>query len=97
MTHLRDLNPKVITELTNRDFSCRLVKDEDEDIIKALECIFSHYKYDYLHQALYDHVRKTVAFYDVDREIWPDIRACEGMIRSGELLEIVKKYLPNFE
>ena len=50
-----------------------------------------------LHQALYDHVRKTVAFYDVDREIWPDIRACEGMIRSGELLEIVKKYLPNFE
>ena len=54
MTHLRDLNPKVITELTNRDFSCRLVKDDDEDIIKALECIFSHYKYDYLHQALYD-------------------------------------------
>ena len=50
-----------------------------------------------LHQALFDHVRKSVAFYEVDREIWPDIRACESMIRSGELLEIVKEYLPDFE
>jgi hypothetical protein len=31
----------------------------------------------------------------VDREIWPDIRACEDMIRSGELLTIVKEYQPN--
>ena len=43
-----------ITELLDRDFTCRLVKDNDEDIIKALNCIYSHYKYDYLHQALYD-------------------------------------------
>ena len=54
MTHLRDLDPKVITELTNREFTCRLVTDDQADIVKALECIYSHYKYDYLHQALYD-------------------------------------------
>ena len=54
MTHLKDLNPKVITELTNREFTCRLVTDDQADIVKALECIYSHYKYDYLHQALYD-------------------------------------------
>ncbi|MBR0312018.1 MAG: histidine ammonia-lyase [Oscillospiraceae bacterium] len=50
-----------------------------------------------LHQAIYDHVREKVAFYEIDREIWPDIRACEEMIRSGELLEIVKKFIPDFE
>ena len=50
-----------------------------------------------LHQAIFDHVREKVAFFEIDREIWPDIRACEGMIRSGELLEIVEKYLPDFE
>ena len=50
-----------------------------------------------LHQAIYDHVREKVAFYEIDREIWPDIRACEEMIRSGELLEIVKQYIPDFD
>ena len=50
-----------------------------------------------LHEAIYQHVRKEVAFYEVDREIWPDIRAVEKMIRSGELLDIVKKYIPDFE
>ena len=50
-----------------------------------------------LHQAIYDHVREKVAFFEIDREIWPDIRACEEMIRSGELLDIVKKFIPDFE
>lgn len=50
-----------------------------------------------LHQAIYDHVREKVAFFEIDREIWPDIRACEDMIRSGELLDIVAKYCPDFE
>jgi histidine ammonia-lyase len=50
-----------------------------------------------LHQAIYDHVREKVAFYEVDREIAPDIRQCEKMIRSGELLEIVKKFFPDFD
>ena len=40
---------------------------------------------------------EQVAFYEVDREIWPDIRAVEKMIRSGELLDIVKEYIPDFE
>ena len=50
-----------------------------------------------LHEAIYQHVRKEVAFYEVDREIWPDIRSVEKMIRSGELLDIVKEYIPDFE
>ena len=50
-----------------------------------------------LHEALYQHVREKVAFYEIDREIWPDIRAVEKMIRSGELLDIVKEYIPDFE
>ena len=50
-----------------------------------------------LHEALYKHVREKVAFYEIDREIWPDIRAVEEMIRSGELLDIVKEYIPDFE
>jgi histidine ammonia-lyase len=50
-----------------------------------------------LHQAIYDHVREKVAFFEIDREIWPDIRACEEMIRSGELLEIVRKFFPDFD
>ncbi|MBE6909308.1 MAG: histidine ammonia-lyase [Ruminococcaceae bacterium] len=50
-----------------------------------------------LHQALYEHVREKVAFYEVDREIAPDIRACESMIRSGELLEIVRGFFPDFD
>ncbi len=48
-----------------------------------------------LHQAILDHVRRTVAFYETDREIWPDLRACEAMVRSGELLEIARQYLPD--
>ena len=54
MAHLRDLDPKIITELTNKEFTCRQVTEDRDDIIKALECIYSHYKFDYLHQALYD-------------------------------------------
>ena len=36
-----------IKELLDRDFSCRLVENTDEDIIKALNCIYSHYGYNY--------------------------------------------------
>ena len=50
-----------------------------------------------LHEALYQHVREKVAFYEIDREIWPDIRAVEAMNRSGELLDIVKEYIPDVE
>ena len=50
-----------------------------------------------LHEALYKHVREKVAFFEVDREIWPDIAEVEKMVRSGELLEIVKEYMPDFQ
>ena len=50
-----------------------------------------------MHEAIYQHVRKEVAFYEIDREIRPDIRAIEKMIRSDELLDIVKNYIPDFE
>ena len=39
-----------------------------------------------LHQAIYDHVREKVDFFEIDREIWPDIAQVERMVRSGELL-----------
>lgn len=50
-----------------------------------------------LHEALYQHVRKKVPFYEIDREIWPDIAEIEKMMRSGELLDIVREYMPDFE
>ena len=43
------------------------------------------------------HVREKVDFYEIDREIWPDILEVEKMIRSGELLEIVREYIPDFQ
>ena len=50
-----------------------------------------------LHQAIYDHVREKVDFFEIDREIWPDIAQVEKMVRSGELLDIVREYLPDFQ
>ncbi len=50
-----------------------------------------------LHEAIYEHVREKVPFYEVDREIWPDIEAVKEMVYSGEILEIVKEYMPEFE
>ena len=50
-----------------------------------------------LHQAIYDHVREKVDFFEIDREIWPDIAQVEKMVRSGELLDIVRQDMPDFE
>ena len=50
-----------------------------------------------LHQAIYDRVRKEVAFYDLDREIWPEIDAVKNIVYSGEILELVKEYIPDFQ
>ena len=33
MRHLRDMQPKVITELKDRDFICRDTKDDTDDIV----------------------------------------------------------------
>jgi histidine ammonia-lyase len=49
-----------------------------------------------LHQAIYDKVRAVVPFYDLDREIWPEIDAVKKIVYSGEILELVKEYIPDF-
>ena len=50
-----------------------------------------------VHEAVFEHVREKVAFMEVDRELWPDIREVEKMVRSGELLEIADEILPELE
>ena len=50
-----------------------------------------------LHQAIYDLVRSKVDFFEVDREIWPDIQACKEIVYSGALLDLVEKYVPDFQ
>ena len=47
-----------------------------------------------LHQKIYDKVRETIPTYEVDREIWPDIREAERIVRSGVLLELQKEVFP---
>ena len=44
-----------------------------------------------LHQAIYDKVRETIPPYETDREIWPDIREAEALVKSGAILEIAGK------
>ena len=48
-------------------------------------------------EAVFNRVRQDVAFMDIDREIWPDIEAVERIVRSGDLLEIVRTMVPEFE
>lgn len=50
-----------------------------------------------LHQAIYDLVRSKVDFFEIDREIWPDIEAVKEIVYSGELLELVQKFIPDFQ
>lgn len=50
-----------------------------------------------LHEAIYGHVRGQIDFMDTDREIWPDLRKAEQMVRSGELLHIAAEYFPEFK
>ena len=47
-----------------------------------------------LHQAIYEKVRETVPTYEQDREIWPDIREVERIVKSGVLLELHKQFFP---
>jgi len=50
-----------------------------------------------VHEAIYRHVREKIAFLETDRELWPDIREIERMVRSGELLDIAQEILPDLE
>ena len=47
--------------------------------------------------ALYRRVRQDVNFMELDREIWPDIKAVEALVRSGELAEILESVVPALE
>ena len=47
-------------------------------------------------EEVFSRVRRDVAFMDTDREIWPDIQAVEALVRSGELLDIVYRHVPDF-
>ena len=48
-------------------------------------------------QKVYDRVREEIAFYDRDREIVPDIKAIEALIRSDELTDIIKGFFEDME
>ena len=50
-----------------------------------------------VHEAVYRRVRQEIPFYETDREIWPDIRAIEALLRSGELLDIAEELVPELE
>ena len=50
-----------------------------------------------VHEAVFRRVRERVPFYETDREIWPDIRAVEAMVRSGELLDVAEELVPELE
>ena len=41
-------------EWQNTDFSCRPTLDRDEDIVNAIQCIYTSYGYNYIHQELYN-------------------------------------------
>lgn len=44
-------------------------------------------------QAAYDLIREKVATLDYDRELYPDIEACEALIKDGSLIAAVEKAL----
>lgn len=45
-------------------------------------------------EAVYRRVREDVEFYEVDREIAPDIKAVEALVRSGELQRLAEELIP---
>ena len=52
----KPIDEKVVTkqeELLDEDFSFRRVNNNDEDILKVINCLYATYGYDYYHQHLY--------------------------------------------
>ena len=47
------------------------------------------------HQDIYDAVREFADFYEVDREIWPDIRNMEKFIRDKTILDLIDRDMPD--
>lgn len=50
-----------------------------------------------VHQQIFDRVRKDIAFYEIDRELWQDIKSAETLVRNGDILEIVRNAISDFE
>ena len=50
-----------------------------------------------VHAAIQAYVRRYVPYYDRDREIRLDINAMNSIIRSGDLLRMIKEMIPDFE
>ena len=48
-------------------------------------------------EAVYRRVRQEVDFMEEDRELWPDIRALEVLVRSGELLDLAETLVPELQ
>lgn len=49
-----------------------------------------------VHQKVYELVREQVDFYEVDREIRPDLEAVDRIVREEKLLQIVDEMVPDF-
>lgn len=50
-----------------------------------------------VHQQIFDRVRKDIAFYEIDCELWQDIKSAETLVRNGDILEIVRNAISDFE
>ncbi len=49
-----------------------------------------------VHQKVYELVREQVDFYEIDREIRPDLEAVDRIVREEKLLQIVDEMVPEF-
>ena len=65
--------------------------------MELVEVAMNGFRLSPVHQAIYEHVREKVPFLETDRELWPDIRRAEAMVRSNELLDIAQALSPDFE
>ena len=50
-----------------------------------------------VHQKIYELVRAEVDFYEIDREIRPDLEVVDRIVREEKLLQIVDEMVPDFD
>ncbi len=50
-----------------------------------------------VHQKIYELVRSEVDFYEIDREIRPDLEVVDRIVREEKLLQIVDEMVPDFD
>lgn len=49
-----------------------------------------------VNRKVYEHIRREVAFWDHDREMWRDVAAMNRLVRDGSLVELVSGLCPDF-